>query len=402
MKSAAVRVRIASPRYRRGLLVLGIVLVAFNLRPTLASVGPLVPLIRDQTGLSSAALGMLTTLPLLAFGVVSNFTPLVTRSLGFGGALAAALGLIALGGGVRAAGPTSLLFLGTGLLGVGIALGNVLLPALVKKDFAHRSGAMTSLYSSVMAVGASIAAGVSFPLTRHLGWRGVLAIWAIPAVVGLLLWLPQLKARPEASSGPRRSLRRAMGRLWRSPLAWQVAAFMGLQSMTFYVLLAWLPDLLQSRGMEPGMAGWMLALSQVTGIAGSALVPAIAGRLPHQRSLVWAMGLLEGVALAAILIPALTPWMALWMSVIGVALGGTFGLALLFLVLRSPDTQTTTELSGMAQSIGYAIAATGPVLVGLLFDLTGRWLLPLLFLVVVWLAKVASGLQAGSDRTIGG
>lgn len=399
MRPAAIRVRVPVSSHRRALLLAGILFIAFNLRPTLASVGPLVGEIRAATGLSHAALGLLTTLPLLAFGVVSNFTPFVTRLLGFGGALAAALALVTAGGSLRAFGSTAALFGGTAVLGVGIALGNVLLPALVKRDFAHRSGSMTSLYSSVMALGASVAAGVSYPLTAYFGWRGVLGFWAIPAALAFLVWLPQLKpGRP--GSHPTRPRRGSLRLLWRSPLAWQVAAFMGLQSMTFYVLLAWLPDLLQSRGMTPETAGWMLALSQATGILGSAIVPIVAGRVHDQRSAVWIMGAFEGVALAGFLFDSLAGLTALWVSIVGFALGGTFGLALLFLVLRSPDTEATTQLSGMAQSIGYTVAATGPVVVGFLYDLTAGWLIPLLFLVVVWVGKLASGLRAGRAETI--
>jgi MFS transporter, CP family, cyanate transporter len=390
----------AVPRHRRALLLAGILFIAFNLRPTLASVGPLVGELRLATGLSHTSLGVLTTLPLLAFGVVSNFTPLVTRLLGFGGALAAALALIALGGSVRAFGSVAFLFAGTALLGVGIALGNVLLPALVKRDFAHRSGSMTSLYSSIMALGASVAAGISFPLTAHLGWRGVLAIWSVPAVLAFLVWLPQLKASPRVARGalPQAGSR---PRPWRSPLAWQIAAFMGFQSMTFYVFLAWLPDLLQSRGMSPEAAGWMLALSQATGILGSATVPIIAGRRPDQRYAIWLMAGLEGIALAGFLLGPLSGLMTVWVAVVGFALGGTFGLALLFLVLRSPDTETTTQLSGMAQAVGYSLAAAGPVVVGFLYDLTAGWRVPLIFLFAIWAGKILTGVPASREGTIG-
>src|SRR5690606_1657364 len=257
------------------------------------------------------------------------FTPAVTGRLGFGGALAVALGLVASGGLARAFGPPALLFGGTALLGIGIALGNVLLPALVKRDFAHRSGFMTSLYSSVMAVGATIAAAVSFPLSIRIGWRGVLAGWSLPAVVALIVWLPQLRmSPPEEDRG--RTLSGGRNSIWRSRLAWEVAAFMGLQSMTFYVLLAWLPDLLQDGGMTPATAGLMLAISQATGIAGSALVPVAAGRLRDQRGMVWLLGVLEGVALTGLIYDAVSPLTVVWVAIIGVALGGTFGLALLF------------------------------------------------------------------------
>lgn len=396
---AAIRVDIRGPRFRRLLLLAGILLIAFNLRPTLASVGPLVDHIRAATGLSSTALGLLTTLPLLAFAAVSALAPRVTRALGFGGALLAGLVLIGAGGVLRAGGSVTLLFSGTALLGVGIALGNVLIPALVKRDFAHRSGSLTGMYSAIMALGASLAAGMSVPLAAVIGWRGVLAAWALPTIPAILLWIPQLKA----SGRPRRPVQEPVGplrRLLRSPLAWQIAAFMGLQSMTFYVLLAWLPDLLQSGGMSASGAGWMLSISQATGIFGSAAVPVLAGRLPDQRSSVWLMGAIEGVGLAGLSIDALSGLTWLWVGLIGIALGGTFGLALLFLVLRSPDTETTTRLSGMAQAIGYGLAAVGPVLVGLLYDITLSWTLPLLFLAVVLIGKVLSGLLAARDAVI--
>lgn len=397
MRTAATPVQAAGLRRRRTLLVVGIVVVAFNLRPTLASVGPLVGEIQAETGLSHAALGLLTTLPLLAFGAVSNLAPGITRAFGVGGALGVALSLIVVGGAARGLGSALPLFGGTIVLGTGIALGNVLLPAIVKRDFPGRSGSMTSLYSSVMALGASLAAGISYPLTRYLGWRGVLAVWAVPALVALVVWLPQLRERRTSEEQDPAPTRRSV---WRSPLAWQIAAFMGLQSTTFYVLLAWLPDLLQTRGMAPDTAGWMLALSQATGILGSAAVPIVAGRRGDQRRAVWQMGILEGAALLGLIFDTGSALTVLWVAIVGFALGGTFGLALLFLVVRSPDTETTTRLSGMAQAVGYAIAAVGPVVAGYLYDVSGRWLLPLLFLLMVWMGKVVAGLRAGRAGTI--
>lgn len=380
---------------RRALLVAGIVLVALNLRPSLSAVGPLVADIKAATGLSNAGFGLLTTLPLLAFGSVSAITPLVTRRLGVDGAIGLALGLVGAGVLVRSASSVGLLFLGTAVLGVGIALGNVLLPAVVKRDFPERSGPMTSLYSSAMGVGATVAAGVSLPLASVLGWRGSLGAWAVPALIALVGWLPRLKRpvipRPSSSAGT--SLRS----LGRSKLAWQVALFMGFQSLTFYVVLAWLPDLLQSRGLGAAEAGWMLALSQATGIIGSAAVPLWAGRLADQRRIVSVLGLVEVVALAGLLSPG-AQLVTLWVSLLGFALGGTFGLALVLLVLRAADADAATALSGMAQSVGYLVAATGPVLFGVLYDLTRGWTLPLLFLMAVLVAKIVAGLGAGRSR----
>ena len=322
-----------APASQRSLLVAGVVLIALNLRPALAGVGPLVGEIREATGLSNAALGLLTTLPLLAFGVVSALTTLVTRRLGIDGALAAGLLLIGVGTAARAVPSVEFLYGGTVLFGVGVALGNVLLPAIVKRDFPARSGPMTSLYSSVMGLGATLGAGVSVPLASALGWPGALGVWAVLAAVALAVWLPRLRGQP-ADGFNRRPLA-ALLALGRSPLAWWVALFMGFQSLTFYVVLAWLPDLLQSRGLGAAEAGGLLALSQATGILGSAVVPLWAGRLVDQRGAVWALGLVEAVALAGLLLSG-AELVTLWVGLLGVVLGGTFGLSLLFLVVRAP------------------------------------------------------------------
>ncbi len=383
---------------RRRLLLAGIVLVGLNLRPALASVGPLVPDMRQATGLSDTALGALTTLPLLAFGFVSLLASAMSRRMGVERAVAIALVLLTAGTALRAAPSIAALYLGTGLLGIGIALGNVLLPALAKRDFPDHSGPITSLYSSMMGLGATAAAGLSVPLAAVFGWRRALGIWTFPAVVALVVWLPQLSsprpARRVQSDGV------TLASLARSGLAWQVALFMGFQSLTFYVIIAWLPDLLQSRGLTEAAAGWMLALSQATGVLGSAVIPIWAGRLADQRRIVWTLAALEAVGLAGLLLPG-GMLAALWVSLLGFILGGTFGLALTFLVLRAPDAHAAGELSGMAQAVGYLVAATGPAMIGYLHDASGGWTVPLLTLVTVLVAKVLAGLPAGRKGVVG-
>lgn len=386
------------PTPRRWLLVLGIALVALNLRPALASVGPLVVDIRAATGLSNPAIGLLTTLPLLAFGFLSAFTSVLSRRVGMERALAIGLVLIAAGTALRAAPAVAALYAGTIVLGVGVALGNVLLPALAKRHFPSRSGGITSLYSSMMGLGATAAAGLSVPLAAALGWRGALGIWVVPVLIALAAWVPQILRRP-VQGAVRRGL--GLGALGRSPLAWQIALFMGLQSLTFYVVLAWLPDLLQSRGMTEAAAGGLLALSQATGVAGTAIVPVWAGQVRDQRGIVWGLTLLEAVAWAGLLIPGLG-LESVWVGLLGFILGGTFGLALTFLVLRSADAESAGELSGMAQSVGYLVAAAGPPIFGWLRDVSGGWTIPLWFLVAVLAGKLAAGLPAGRRVEVGG
>lgn len=377
---------------RPALLLAGIVLLAINLRAALAGVGPVVTDIRAATGLANWAIGLLTTLPLVAFGLLSTFTPLVTRRTGVEGGVVLALVLI--GGGVlaRVLPPVAFLFGGTVLLGVGIAFGNVLIPALAKLYFPNHTGSVTSLYSSVMGLGATLAAGVSAPLAVWMGWRGALGIWVVPVVVALAVWVPLARRRRRAPAAiPAPSRLRALGR---SRLAWQIALFMGFQSLTFYVMLAWMPDLLQGRGFDPEAAGWLLALSQAAGVVGTAVVPIWAGSLSDQRRIVWSLGVLEAASLAGLLLAGNT-LVILWVAVIGFVLGGTFGLALLLLVLRTPDAQTASELSGMAQSAGYLLAATGPAIFGYIHDLTGGWEIPLGFLGAILAAKIVVGSTSG-------
>lgn len=385
--------------FKNILLIAGIALIAINLRPALAGIGPLISTIRASTGLSNAMLGLLTTLPLLAFGVLSTLTPLFSRRLGIEGTLALAMGLLTGGILLRVIPGNLALFGGTLLLGIGIAFGNVLLPSLVKRDFPNRTGIMTSVYSSMLGLGATLAAGISVPLAHDLnwGWRWSLGSWALLSFIALIVWLPQLKNL----TLPRydRSLAQALKDLGSSSIAWQVALFMGLQSLAFYVVLAWLPEILQDRGLTPADAGWMLSLSQAMGIVGTILFPTWAEKVKDQRPLVWLLMIFEAVSLVGFMIPqAFLLW--LWSSLIGLALGGSFGLALLFIVLRSPDSQTATELSGMAQSIGYLLAAIGPTLFGALHDMTHAWFLPLLFLLLIVGAKLVFGLGAGRPQEV--
>ncbi|WP_373517947.1 CynX/NimT family MFS transporter [Pricia sp.] len=376
------------------LLLAGILCIAINLRPALSGVGPLINDIRQATGLSNSMLGLLTTLPLIAFGVVSTLTPLFTRRFGIGGTLLGAMLLLAVGIGIRSSGGIFMLYFGTLLLGIAIAFGNVLLPGLTKRNFSSNSGFVTSLYSSVMALGASLAAGISVPLAHNyaLGWRVSLGVWALLALIAFFVWLPQLPRLKRSEE--KRSFLSAMKSLGQSGLAWKIALFMGLQSLTFYVVLAWLPAILQGRGFDAEFSGWMLSLCQATGILGSLAIPTWAGRKKDQRGIIWFLIITELVGLVGLLFPQIG-FVPLWVSLIGFVLGGTFGLALLFLVLRSQDADSATELSGMAQSIGYIVAATGPIIFGSIFDLTGSWTYSLLLLILIAAMKLYVGLGAG-------
>lgn len=403
MATAPHNPRSAAPRTRAGLLLLaaGILLISFNLRASMAAVGPLANEIREAMGLSSSAVGLLTTLPLLAFGVVSLLIPLATRRFGGAATLAMAMVLLTVGILLRSAPSVLALFAGTLLLGIAIAFGNVLLPGLVKEHFSSRFGLMTSLYSSLLSVGASLAAGISIPLAAKLpgGWRASLASWAVWAFLALLLWLPQLKrSRPDPGSNG--GYLGSLKRMGRSRLAWNVALFMGLQSFVFYVVLAWLPDMLQSRGMEPEYAGWMLSLSQITSVVGSLLIPVWAVRRPDQRRIVAFLFAVEFLSLLGLMLPGMGP-AELWVALLGINLGGAFSLTLYMIGVRAADTATANELSGLAQSIGYLVAAAGPFVAGSLFDFTGNWTYALVLLALISCSRLYVGLGAARDEVIG-
>jgi CP family cyanate transporter-like MFS transporter len=383
----------------RTLLLVGILFVAINLRPALSSIGPLIDFIRQDIGISETLLGLLTTLPLIAFGVVSTMTSLFTKRFGIGNTLTGALILLTSGIIIRSLGGIFPLYLGTILLGIAIAFGNVLIPALIKRNFPHKAGIVTSLYSGIMSLGAAFAAGLSVPLAveMNLGWRGSLGVWAVLAFIALIIWIPNIKRINRTP--PRRSFKEAMKKLSGSLLVWKLALYMGLQSLAFYVILAWLPAILIDRGFDATYAGWMLSLSQATGIIGAILIPIWAGSRKDQRLVIVSLIIVELIALIGLMIPGLG-MVELWVGLIGMVLGGTFGLALLLIVLRSDDAETAAELSGIVQSIGYFIAASGPFIVGVIYDLTHVWNYALALLIVVAILKLLMGVGVGKDQKV--
>lgn len=385
---------------RKILLITAIAVIAFNLRPAIGAVGPLIYEIRLDTGLSNTLLGMLTTLPVLAFGIFSILTPFFTKKLGTEGTMTLALILLTAGLLIRVYPAHMALFAGTAILGVGIALGNVLLPGIVKKSFPNRYGLVTGIYSAMLGTGAAISSGISVPLSEGLnfGWRWALGSWAAMSFIALLIWLPQMRKNIPVIAN--RSFKSALKHLTTSGIALNVALFMGLQSLTFFIIVAWLPEILIERGMETARAGLMLAIVQGSGVLGTFLMPAWASRRQRQRLPVGILVGLEVISLLGLIFITDTTYTEFWASILGVSLGGNFGMALLFIVLRTKDTETANELSGMAQSAGYTLAAIGPALFGGLHDLIGNWTTPLMFLLIVSFLKFWSGWISGRSEYI--
>jgi CP family cyanate transporter-like MFS transporter len=375
---------------------LAIVLVAANLRPAVVGVAPLLSEIQAAEGLSATAAGILTALPVLCFGLVAPVAPPLARRLGIERALLAALVLLIIGFLVRSSGSLVALFAGTVLLGSAIAIGNVLLPSLIKRDFAHRTGLMTGLYTMAIATGGALAAGVTMPIAHAagLGWPGALASWALFAVLALLCWLPHVRR----AERPARTAGRRVGGLWRDPLAWQVTIYMGLQSLGYFAITAWLPALLVERGYDPVVAGWLLSLSTVAGIAGATIAPVLATRRRRQRAVAVAITAIAAIGLLGLLAPVGFELAAV--IPLGFAQSAALGLALTLVAVRAPDAAHAAQLSGMAQSAGYVLAAAGPFVMGALRDLSGGWTVPLLLLVALLAVQGTAGVLAGRDRQV--
>ncbi len=392
----------------RWLVLAGIVAVAFNLRTTITVVGPLVPTVRAALDVGNVAMGAVGTIPVLAFGAVAPLAPWLARRIGIGRSLAGSMALLALATALRSLGGYGWLVLGTALIGVAIAIGNVLVPALIKAVFPDRVGALTSLYGTVMVVAATLSAGVAVPVADARGWPTSLGIWAIPAalaalVVATSVWIDARGSseqdRADADAARRAEVGIPAAVMHRSALAWQVTAFMGLQSTLFFVTLAWLPDVLIERGMSDLRAGAMLSVLNGGGLVGVLVAPALAGRRADQRWYGAGCGALSVVGLA-LLLPDGTALAPLGSLVFGLGSGSTVGLALMFMSLRTTSTRDATALSGMAQTWGYLVSAFGPLVWGALRDASSSWRAPLVLLLVVSLAATTAGYLAGRDRVL--
>jgi len=359
------------------LLVIGILLIASNLRAPFTAVGSLVPVIRDSLGVSNTVIGTITTLPLLAFALVSPISPKIANRFGMEKTILGSMLILLVGIILRSVTGVSTLFIGTALIGIAIAFGNVLLPGLIKLSFPLRVGLLTGLYGVCMNIFAAIASGVSVPLSniKNLGWQGALVVWGMITILSIVCCLPLVKRSADLPDYDVDSENKKLN-LWKSFTAWQVTLFMGIQSLLFYTMLTWLPEILLGHGYTANEAGWMLSLMQFAIIPMTFIVPIIASKMKNQVILsamtatsyiLGVLGLLHGHPISVVIA------VILW----GIACGSAFSLSMMFFTLRTKDGYAASELSGMAQSIGYLLAAIGPVLFGGLFDLFHSWTVPL-------------------------
>ncbi len=383
------------------LLISAILLAAANMRAAITSVPPLAAMIRESTGLSTSAMGWLTTIPLIGFAIFSPLAPAFARKFGIERTLAANLLIMTAGIAIRGAASVPMLFVGTIGIGIAIAVCNVLLPSIVKKNFTNSIGLMTGLYSMTMGLVGAISAATSVPLAQRagLGWSNTLLVWGAVSMLGFCAWLIQARAaRTRANVGTAESGHRRTN-VWTSGLAWQITLFMGLQSFNFYIAVAWLPDMLISKGFTSEHAGYMLSLMQIMGIPVNLLIPIIAERMKDQRLAIVAAGLVSitgYIGLFSNEAASLTAAVVL----MGLGQGASISLLFMLFALRTKHAADAAALSGMAQSMGYVLAALGPIGLGLLHDATGSWKWPIAVMVTIGCAMTIFGMASGRKRYV--
>lgn len=394
----------ARQRARTIVAIVALCLVAVLMRPAISAVGPLIDRMAGDTGIPLAVLGALATIVLITWAVVSPFAHGFGRRLGLGGAVLAALVLLAVGTAIRSLpGSTLWLWLGTGLIGVALAVGNVLMPAIIKRDFPLRVPLMMGVYSALLGGAGAVASGLAVPIAdltgddTGAGWRLSLLVTGgavVPLTLVVWFWASRREITAHRSTPAAAPIR--LG-IWRDPVAWQVAVYMGVQSTVFYVLVTWLSPMSLATGRSDTLAGVDVMVFQVFSLVGSLLIALVMhGR--GSRITPAAVPLLGLVGVAGLMI-----WpgaIGFWVVPLGLFGGLSLGVSLTLMAQRARDHSASSALSGMSQSVGYAIAAIGPVLFGAIHAVTGSWTLALTILIVTMLVQGTIGLFAARERYV--
>ena len=406
-------------RSTAAVLIVGVLALAFNLRSAITSLPPIFPELESALHLSAASLSLLAAVPVLCFGVVSGTGAPLSRRFGEERVLGAALVLLAAGLLLRGVAASALLLPGTIVAGGAIALMNVLLPSLVKRRMPEKAGLVIGLYLLMLSAGAIVASLAAVPVYNAAGdgttsgsasVRIALSLWALPALLAVVLWIPQLRYRAmpvagrQASQSPARAPgpgRPGLLALGRSALAWQVTLFMGLQSLSYYATLSWFPTMFRERGVSPVHAGDLLALMNLGNAVTCLLVPVLAHRAASQGRLAVATVAVTGAGLAGAIFGANGTALAGFILLLGLGQGAALGLAVFYTMARAHDAVAAASLSAFAQAIGYLLASTGPLTVGFLHNATGGWTVPGVVLLAVTAVELVAGLLAGRARTVG-
>ncbi|MDN5907205.1 MAG: MFS transporter [Staphylococcus equorum] len=376
------------------LLFIGILLVGANLRAPITSIGVALPDIKMDLAMSNSAVSVITVVPLLAFSVISLFAARTSNKMGLEKTIFLALCLIFIGVLVRSITDISWLYIGTVLIGIGIGFGNVLAPAMIKAKFPLHIGIMTGYYTVVMNVFGGLSSYGTAPLVKAFNYNISISVIGIITLITIIIWSFQLKGTQETATAlPRKSVN-----VWKSPLAWQITILMGGQSLIFYSLINWLPAYLSHSGMSINEAGAYLSIMQIAIIPFTFITPIFATKMKSQFLLTFITGI---CFIAGVTIMLVVPHLAIISTIlIGVAGGLAFGLVNTFFSLRTEHIQTSAKLSGMAQAVGYLVAAIGPLLFGILHDMTGKWTASLSILLITAIVITLFGSQAGRNRTI--
>ncbi|RAT12406.1 MFS transporter [Lonsdalea populi] len=382
------------------LTFIGILLIASNLRAPITALGPVIHEIAASFNLSGVSTGLLNALPLLIFGLASPFAPVLTRRIGLEKSLLLALVLITAGCLVRSSLGVIGLWTGTFIIGLGIAVANVLVVPLIKRDYPVHAARFIGLYAATMALTAALSSGIASPLSAlsSATWRVSMGIWVIPAAFALIVWM-KVCARTgnEASSTPK-SVFQGTRSVWKSRVAWQVSMFMALQTMVFYTLIDWYPSMANEHGVSTSTAGFHLFIYQAVAVVANLSTAVFITRLKDQRllGLICTLFITSGVA-GLLLMPTVS---ALWLILAGIGAGMSMVTCLTLFGLRAREHHQAGQLSGKAQCIGYLIGALGPCLAGILHGHTQTWNSTLLCLLLVSLAQAYFAWQAGRNRFV--
>lgn len=380
---------------------IAILLLGANLRASLTAVGPILTKIQSNLDLSASVAGLLNSIPPFIFAVLSPFIPVLARKTGMDRAIIMALLLLISSIFIRSSQWFGGLWLGTLLLSAAIAICNVLLPILIKKEFSARlSLLLTAAYIAIMGVAGALASGTVVFLAgeRAQGWRVALVYPAFLAIFTLFFWLPRWRVPSSTALQTETSLANEYQLPWKSLLAWQVALFMGLQSTVFYTLIAWFSAYAVSRGIPLKTAGFYLFFYQLFGVIASLAISFVLLRTKDLRFITVMASVLSFIGVFGLMS---APYYALtWISIAGVAGGVSMVISIALFGLRTKSPAQATALSGMAQSVAYLMSALGPILVGFMYDLTQAWLLPFVFLLGSILLQIVISIFVGKNRLI--